>query len=250
MQPIATERRDDIVYKQLLDNIKSGAWKSGDKLPTEAELCGIFNVSRSTIRAAIQRLRSIGLVETVHGKGTYICDNHELFDHSGFTDTMDISAKEYRDMIELRSAIENSAVRAIIDSGEEHDFSDVKAAFQGMEAAAAKLDYVELTKYDLMFHLSIIICSGNSIFIQIMRIFHDEYYKVLLETNKLMMRDHPDEEKMHAHFMDCIENHRHLLNGLLSNQSGEAIAEQDKFLQRNKERIDYFFQRQYMNDGN
>ena len=80
MQPIATERRDDIVYKQLLDNIKSGAWKSGDKLPTEAELCGIFNVSRSTIRAAIQRLRSIGLVETVHGKGTYICDNNELFD--------------------------------------------------------------------------------------------------------------------------------------------------------------------------
>ena len=119
-----------------------------------------------------------------------------------------------------------------------------------MEAAAAKLDYVELTKYDLMFHLSIIICSGNSIFIQIMRIFHDEYYKVLLETNKLMMRDYPDEEKMHAHFMDCIENHRHLLTGLLSNQSGEAIAEQDKFLQRNKERIDYFFQRQYMNDGN
>lgn len=250
MQPIATERRDDIVYKQLLDNIKSGAWKSGDKLPTEAELCGIFNVSRSTIRAAIQRLRSIGLVETVHGKGTYICDNHELFDLSGFTDTMDISAKEYRDVIELRSAIENSAVRAIIDSGEEHDFSDVKAAFQGMEAAAAKLDYVELTKYDLMFHLSIIICSGNSIFIQIMRIFHDEYYKVLLETNKLMMRDYPDEEKLHAHFMDCIENHRHLLNGLLSNQSGEAIAEQDKFLQRNKERINYFFQRQYMNDGN
>ena len=55
---------------------------------------------------------------------------------------------------------------------------------------------------------------------------------------------------MHAHNMDCIENHRHLLNGLLSNQSGEAIAEQDKFLQRNTERIEYFFQRQYMNDGN
>ena len=250
MQPIATERRDDIVYKQLLDNIKSSEWKSGDKLPAEAELCTIFNVSRATVRAAIQRLRSIGLVETIHGKGTYVCDNKELFDHSGFKDEMDISAKEYKDMIELRSAIENSAVRAIIDSGSEHDFSDVEAAFRGMEEAAAKLDYVELTKYDLMFHLSIIICSGNAIFIQIMRIFHDEYYKVLLETNKLMMRDYPDEEKMHDHFMDCIENHRCLLNGLLSNQSGAAIAEQDKFLQRNKERINYFFQRQYADDSN
>ena len=114
----------------------------------------------------------------------------------------------------------------------------------GMEAAAEKLDYVELTKYDFMFHLSIIVCSGNAIFKQIMRIFHDEYYKVLLETNKLMMRDYPDESKLHNHFADCLENHRHLLNSLLNSQSAEAIAEQDKFLQRNKERIDYFFQRQ------
>ena len=38
MQPIANTRRDDIVYKQLLDNIKAGVWKSGDKLPTENEL--------------------------------------------------------------------------------------------------------------------------------------------------------------------------------------------------------------------
>ena len=59
-----------------------------------------------------------------------------------------------------------------------------------------------------------------------------------------MMRDYPDEGKLHNHFADCIENHRHLLNGLLNSQSAEAIAEQEKFLQRNKERIDYFFQRQ------
>ena len=47
MQPIANTRRDDIVYKQLLDNIKAGVWKSGDKLPTENELSKELNVSRN-----------------------------------------------------------------------------------------------------------------------------------------------------------------------------------------------------------
>lgn len=248
MQPIATERRDDIVYKQLLDNIKSGIWKSGDKLPTEAELCQALNVSRSTIRAAIQRLRSIGLVESIHGKGTYVCPNEDLFDHSGFTDTINLSAKEYKDIIELREAIENRAVQSIIDNNHTPDLSNVVTALHGMEAAAEKLDYEELTKYDMMFHMAIIVASENAHFIQIMRIFQQEYYKVLLETNKLLMRDCPDEEKMRNHFQECLTNHRLLLNALLKSESRDAVAEQNRFLQRNKKRIEYFFQKQEKNE--
>ena len=100
MQPIANTRRDDIVYKQLLDNIKAGVWKSGDKLPTENELSKELNVSRVTIRAALQRLRSIGLVESKHGKGTFVCPNEDLFDYTGFSDTINLTAKEF-DLLEL-----------------------------------------------------------------------------------------------------------------------------------------------------
>ena len=244
MQPIATERRDDIVYKQLLDNIKSGVWKSGDKLPTEEKLCQALNVSRTTIRAALQRLRSMGLVESVHGKGTYVCANEELFDHSGFTDTMDLSAKEYQEIMELREAIETRAVQNIINNAQASNLDSIVAAYQGMVSAAEKLDYVELTKFDMNFHMAIILASGNSHFVQIMRIFHQEYSKVLLETNKLLIRDYPDEEKMKRHFEECLMNHRNLLNALLNNGAKEAVVEQNKFLLRNKERIDYFFQKQ------
>ena len=92
-------RRDDIVYKQLLDNIKAGVWKSGDKLPTENELSKELNVSRVTIRAALQRLRSIGLVESKHGKGTFVCPNEDLFDYTGFSDTINLTAKEYKEIV-------------------------------------------------------------------------------------------------------------------------------------------------------
>ena len=46
MQPITQERIDDLVYRQLLDNIKTNVWKSGEKLPSENELCAQLNVSR------------------------------------------------------------------------------------------------------------------------------------------------------------------------------------------------------------
>ena len=69
MQPITQERIDDLVYRQLLDNIKTNVWKSGEKLPSENELCAQLNVSRISVRAAIQRLKSIGLVEIPEGEG-------------------------------------------------------------------------------------------------------------------------------------------------------------------------------------
>ena len=242
MQPIANTRRDDIVYKQLLDNIKAGVWKSGDKLPTENELSKELNVSRATIRAALQRLRSIGLVESKHGKGTFVCPNEDLFDYTGFTDTINLTTKEYKEIIQLREAIEKQAVQNIVENGPVGDREAIFTAYRGMEEAAAQFDYKELTKYDMMFHTAIIVASDNSHFLQIMRIFQEEYYRVLLETNKLLMRDYPDMAKVKLHFDECLMNHKKLLDALFE-KHGDAMGEQNKFLQRNKERIEYFFQK-------
>jgi DNA-binding FadR family transcriptional regulator len=242
MKPIVLEKRDEIVYKQLLDNIKSGVWKSGEKLPSEFQLCDELNVSRGTIRAALQRLKSIGLIETKHGKGTFVCPNEDLFDYSGFTDTINLTEKEYKEIAQLREAIEKIAVRNIVENGPVDNFNALIDAYNGMEKAASKFDYVELTKYDMMFHTAIIIASDNSYFIQIIRIFQNEYYKLLLESNKLLMRDYPDTEKVKIHFDECLVNHKNLMDTLIDNNR-KAIEEQHKFLERNKERIDYFFQK-------
>ena len=248
MQPIANTRRDDIVYKQLLDNFKAGVWKSGDKLPTENELSKELNVSRATIRAALQRLRSIGLVESKHGKGTFVCPNEDLFDYTGFSDTINLTTKEYKEIIQLREAIEKQAVQNIVENGPVGDREAIFTAYRGMEEAAAQFDYKELTKYDMMFHTAIIVASDNSHFLQIMRIFQEEYYRVLLETNKLLMRDYPDMAKVKLHFDQCLMNHKKLLEALFE-KHGDAMGEQNKFLQRNKERIEYFFQKHQESDA-
>ena len=54
----------DIVYEYLSQNIKSGFWKTGDKLPSEADLCSLLNVSRVSVRSALGRLSALGLVQS------------------------------------------------------------------------------------------------------------------------------------------------------------------------------------------
>ena len=47
------------IVRDLMDQIETGEFKEGDKLPTEAELMERFDVSRITVRAAIKDLKTL-----------------------------------------------------------------------------------------------------------------------------------------------------------------------------------------------
>src|SRR5215469_918318 len=75
----------------LADEIAAGALKVGDQLPTEDSLIERFEVSRITVRRAIQNLVSRGLVEIRRGKGTFVAApkiTQELTQLSGFVEDM------------------------------------------------------------------------------------------------------------------------------------------------------------------
>ena len=60
------------VKEEILESIKSGTYPVGSQLPTEAELCKLFDVSRTTIRLALQQLELEGRINKVQGKGTFV----------------------------------------------------------------------------------------------------------------------------------------------------------------------------------
>ena len=59
------------VFDQLREQILSGSWKPGQKLPSENELAAQFGVSRVTVRNALQKLSGLGLLETRFGEGSF-----------------------------------------------------------------------------------------------------------------------------------------------------------------------------------
>jgi GntR family transcriptional regulator len=75
----------------LAREIMTGGLKVGDQLPTEDDLIARFEVSRITVRRAIQNLVSRGLVEIRRGKGTFVAApkiTRELAELSGFVEDM------------------------------------------------------------------------------------------------------------------------------------------------------------------
>lgn len=82
------------LYQQIINKIRSqissGMINVGDMLPTEAELCEQYSVSRITIRKALAELEKQGIVERKQGKGTFIsvpAQKAKLNDVNSFHDT-------------------------------------------------------------------------------------------------------------------------------------------------------------------
>jgi len=61
-----------IIYNDLIDKIKDGKLKAGDKLPTEMELGKIYNVSRITISHSLKILAEMNIIYRVKKSGTFI----------------------------------------------------------------------------------------------------------------------------------------------------------------------------------
>lgn len=64
------------IYEQvadiILESIKSGEYKVGDRLPSIQQLAQIYGVSVASIREALNALRTIGVIELKQGYGTFI----------------------------------------------------------------------------------------------------------------------------------------------------------------------------------
>lgn len=60
------------LYKEILNKIENKEYNPGDKIPTEFELAEMYNVSRVTVRGAIQQLVNQNKLEKKSGKGTFV----------------------------------------------------------------------------------------------------------------------------------------------------------------------------------
>ena len=61
-----------MIKAQLQARIQNGALKSGDKLPSERELCALFNTTRITVRESLAQLEASGVIYRADRRGWFV----------------------------------------------------------------------------------------------------------------------------------------------------------------------------------
>jgi len=171
----------ELVVRELLQNIKDGDLKPGDKLPPERFLAQSFGVSRSSVREAITAMVLVGYLEVTQGKGIFLKDDipSPYLLSSTLRDVLD--AYWTLDILETRQIMECSLVTLAVKRADSSDIEKLRAALEQMEQS---LDDLEgFYQADFAFHNAICEATNNEVMAEMLKIIiaktHAHYLKFL-----------------------------------------------------------------------
>lgn len=158
----------DQVFDYLVDEIKGGRLKPGDKLDTERAMAEKLGVSRVSIREAVSSLNRMGVLVTKQGGGTYV--NSKIPDM--LSKAMDIylvlDENLVLEFMEVRKLMESEAARLASENATPVDIKELREIHEKRKALTADKDaepnHDLLYEYDRQFHRAIAKATHNTVF--------------------------------------------------------------------------------------
>src|SRR5690348_12013957 len=113
------------VVARVLELIRTGNLRPGDRLPPERELVEIFSISRPSLREAMRALSTLGIVESRHGGGTFVTDLDARTLLAPLDFFLQLSQVNLDDTFESRRIIEIEIVRKAATKATKADIGDL-----------------------------------------------------------------------------------------------------------------------------
>ncbi|WP_229117633.1 FadR/GntR family transcriptional regulator [Enemella evansiae] len=149
-----------VVTRYLLNELMSGRWAPGDRLPPERTLATTLGVGRSAIREATAALEILGVAEVRPGSGTYVRDGASALLQKTLSWGLFLSAERTADLVEVREALEIQCARAAALHITDDQLSEVREHLATMRDTVD--DHPAFVQADSRFHELIDDASGNA----------------------------------------------------------------------------------------
>ena len=178
----------DVVFNTLRQAILRGELKPGERL-MEIQLANKLGVSRTPIREAIRKLELEGLVNMIPRKGAEVAE---------------ITEKNLRDVLEVRGALEELAVRLACDKITEEQIAELKRAAKDFKFTLRSGDITKIAEADVKFHDVIYEATDNRRLIQLLNNLREQMYRYRVEYLKNESA-HPKLLAEHEEIIEKIE---------------------------------------------
>ena len=214
IKPIKPKRISDQVFDQIRELIYRGKLKPGEKLMTERELARAMNVSRTTIRDAIQRLVAMGLIVQKQGQGTFVKSLDDAVENP-LAKAMETQDASLEDLLEVRMGLECNAAALAAKRADETDITALQQSVTEMtdEVASGRLG----TEADTAFHMAIAYAAKNPLHILIMRNFYDYLFHGIGE-NLACLYEEPE------NIQEILRQHKTILESIMARDPYKAYT--------------------------
>ena len=166
-----------LLRETLVENLKSGTWRAGHRIPTERALCEQFGMGRSAVRRVLAQLKDAGLITQTVGSGTYVSDNIQSLLPGLASGTPLLSASP-AELMEARMALEPAIVEMVVRNATPADFARMAQCCDQAEQAGT-LD--EFEHWDGLLHEVIAEAAHNTFISNVFRLMNQARAQVLAQ---------------------------------------------------------------------
>ncbi len=205
-EKIKPKRIADQVYEQLKDLIFRGQLKPGQRLPPERELASCFGVSRPSVKAAINKLVTMGLLIQHQGRGTFVRSIKSRHLHNPLREVMDEQSLSITELLEVRLGLE---VQGVALAARRATYQDIQAMEQCVREMFVRLkEGGKGSDEDVAFHMTIAYATRNSVQIYLMKNFYDMLFYGISESRIHLYESGnlPTMGRQHAEILAAIKS--------------------------------------------
>jgi GntR family transcriptional repressor for pyruvate dehydrogenase complex len=158
----------DAIADHIRQLILEGALQPGERLLSERELSAKLDVSRPSLREALDKLIGLGLLTTNAQGVAHVSESVGKSLRDPLALLMDTPEARI-DCMELRSVIEAAAAGYAAERASEVDRDNIRRCFEAMVVAHEKQNVDEIATTDAEFHFAIYEASHNLMMLHFMR---------------------------------------------------------------------------------
>lgn len=226
-------RLSDMVYEQLETMVVEGRLAPGSALPSERDLAQQMGVSRPSLREALLRLESRGLIVGRAGGGYLVANASQPLLAEPLSQLMSRHSKTVDDVLEMREVLEAKAVELAAERATPEDIARLAQALEALEAAYAAgrdgrdgLDgqdgdtrgaslLTRVPELDAHFHLALAEATHNLVLVHLMHAIFELLRGSVVDNYRAIVGHGAD-------LAELIDQHRRIFNAVASHDAASA----------------------------
>jgi len=237
IRPIRPKRVSSLVFEQIRELIYKGTFKPGQQIPPERELAASMEVSRTSVRNALDKLIKLGLLWQTQGQGTFVGSPENRYGNP-LAAAMATDEATFFDLLEVRMGLECNAARLAAQRATDSDLKAMQKSLDEMTDDLAGTDMIS-TAADTSFHMAVTFSTKNPVLIHLTRNFYDFLF-VGIKKNLAHMVE------TRTAYSDVLEQHRDILRHIKGREPEKAYEAMRRHLTYVH---DFFKSRQNFVDG-
>ena len=224
--PLRRVKVVDLMIESLRQDIVTGRLPHGGRLPSEKELSDQFGVSQPTVREALRALETLGLVDVLHGSGTFARGQGDYALASALQTLVQLNNVDIIEILSVRQVLGRFSIQLASRNADADDLAEIEACYERFADINKITELSDVIALIVNFQKALSTASHSPLLQSL-----EAFLMVLITEVQVVSLEGRDVEFWRSRALEFQPHRSAIVKGLRSGDPAKALKAMDAYLE-------------------